>query len=127
MFCPHSFYVPERLLAPSRVSNQMLSHKDPSSQINVISTNGDEMPSTQNPSWHPDCHPPRQQRKYTEIIKSHSRGSMTAYKFCSCHFQEMFIFAVVSLYSPQLYKDASSITSSATVAAQTDVEHIFIN
>lgn len=69
------------------------------------------------------AHPPRQQRKYTEIIKSHSRGSMTAYKFCSCHFQEMFIFAVVWLYSPQLYKDASN-TYTAVFIPKWYIHHL---
>lgn len=84
---PHTFYFPEKMFGTSWGSSQMPSHKDPSSQINVISTNGDEITHTRDPSRRPDCHPPRQRRKHTEIIKSHSGGSMAAHKFCSCHFR----------------------------------------
>lgn len=84
---PNTFYFPEKTFGTSRGSSQMPSHKDPSSQINVISTNGDEITHTRDPSRCPDCHPPRERRKYTEIIKSHSGGSMAAHKFCSCHFR----------------------------------------
>lgn len=84
---PNTFYFPEKMFGTWWGSSQMSSHKDPSSQINVISTNGDEITHTRDPSRRPDCHPPRQRRKYTEIIKSHSGGSMAAHKFCSCHFR----------------------------------------
>lgn len=85
---PNTFYFPEKMFGTSWGSSQMPSHKDPSSQINVISTNGDEITHTRDPSRRPDCHPPRQRRKHTEIIKSHSGGSMAAHKFCPCHFRE---------------------------------------
>lgn len=60
---------------------QMPPHEASSSQINVISTNGDEISHTRDPFRRPDCHPPHQrwERKNTEIIKSRSGGSMAAH------------------------------------------------
>lgn len=113
----------------------MPSQEDPTSQINVIPTNGDEITYTQNPFWQLDCNPLRLQRKYTEIIKSHSRGSMTAYKFCSSHLQGCLSLPLSSSCHPDYSKDTytavsllndTSISYSATVTADIHMEQILL-
>lgn len=47
-------------------SIQMPPHEASSSQINVISTNGDEINHTRDPFRRPDCHPPHQRWEKTQ-------------------------------------------------------------
>lgn len=75
--------------APSRCHLMRL----PSSQINVISTNGDEISHTRDPFRRPDCHPPHQRwEENTEIIKSSSGGSMAAHtNSASATFRDVYL------------------------------------